>query len=520
MNTNESKIIEKNEELEIDLQRLFGALLQRAWMIAAAAVICALLALGITAFLITPQYESTAMFYVNNGSLSVGGASLNLSSSDLSVSKSLVDSYIVILRTRETLNDVADYAEVDRSFGELKEMIHASAVNSTEIFEVVVTSPDPEEAEKIADAISYILPKRISNIVEGTSAQIVDHAVLPSKPSSPNTMKNTMLGFILGLMASVGAICIYEIFNVMIRSEEDVAQCCSYPVLAVVPDMNTQSRGGYYRYGYGMEPRRGKHCSQRKKLELMKKPAKDAADEVFIGKSLGFAASEAYRMLGTKVQFSFADDKDSHVIGVSSSLPGEGKSLTSINLAHSLAQLNKRVLLIDCDLRKPSLAAKLKVEKEPGLSNYLVRGCEFSEALHSIILDDGARIDAVMAGNIPPNPVELLSSDRMKRLVEGLRKEYDIIILDLPPVKEVSDGMVVASIVDGVVLVTRENYCDRVMLGGAVKQFEFVNANILGVVLNCSREHEEGSKKYGKYYGKYGYGRYYGYGAGRRTKES
>ena len=123
MNTNETKNIERNEELEIDLQRLFGALLQKAWMIAAAAVICALLALGITAFVITPQYESTAMFYVNNGSLSVGGASLNLSSSDLSVSKSLVDSYIVILRTRETLNDVADYAEVDRSYGELKEMI-------------------------------------------------------------------------------------------------------------------------------------------------------------------------------------------------------------------------------------------------------------------------------------------------------------------------------------------------------------------------------------------------------------
>ena len=310
MNTNESKIIEKNEELEIDLQRLFGALLQRAWMIAAAAVVCALLALGITAFMITPQYQSTAMFYVNNGSLSVGGASLNLSASDLSVSKNLVSSYIVILNTRETLNDVADYAEVERSYGELKGMIQASAVNSTEIFEVVVTSPDPEEAEKIADAISYILPKRISNIVEGTSAQIVDHAVLPSKPSSPNTMKNTMLGFILGLVASVGAICIYEIFNVMIRSEEDVAQCCSYPVLAVVPDMNTQSRGGYYRYGYGTESRRGKHRSQRKKLDLMKKPAKEAADEVFIGKSLGFAASEAYRMLGTKVQFSFADDKD------------------------------------------------------------------------------------------------------------------------------------------------------------------------------------------------------------------
>lgn len=520
MNTNENKVIERNDELEIDLQRLFTALMNKAWMIAAAAIISAVLFFGVTKLFITPEYESKAMFYVNNGSLSVGGASLNLSSSDLSVSKSLVDSYIVILKTRETLQDVADYAEVERTFTEMKEMIHASAVNSTEIFEVVVTSTDPEEAEKIADAISYILPKRISNIVEGTSAQIVDHAVLPSSPSSPNVLKNTALGMILGFVLAAGAICIYEIFNITIRSEEDVVQCCSHPVLAVVPDMNTQSKGGYYRYGYGYEPRRGKGHSPKKKLELMKKPAKDSAGEVFIGSTLGFAASEAYRMLGTKVQFSFADDKDSHVIGVSSSLPGEGKSLTSINLAHSLAQLNKRVLLVDCDLRKPSLAMKLKVDKEPGLSNYLVRRCDVNEILRPIHLDDGVRIDVMMAGDIPPNPVELLSSERMKRLVEGLRKAYDIIILDLPPVKEVSDGMVVASIVDGVVLVTRENYCDRVLLSAAVKQFEFVNARILGVVLNCSREHEEGGKKYGRYgYGKYGYGKY-GYGYGQRRKES
>ena len=110
MNNNETKFIEKNQELEIDIQRLFSELVRKAWIIIVAAIIMGLLSLGFTQFFITPQYEATAMFYVNNGSLSVGGTSLSLSSSDISVSKSLVDSYIVILKTRETLNDVADYA--------------------------------------------------------------------------------------------------------------------------------------------------------------------------------------------------------------------------------------------------------------------------------------------------------------------------------------------------------------------------------------------------------------------------
>ncbi len=509
MNTNENKMIDRNEELEIDLQRLFGALVQRAWMIIIASVLGALLSFGVTHYLITPMYESTAMFYVNNGSLSVGGASLNLSASDLSVSKNLVDSYIVILETRETLNDVADYAEVDRSYSEMKGMIQASAVNSTEIFKVVVTSADPVEAEKIADAVSYILPKRISNIVEGTSAQIVDHAVLPSKPSSPNVMKNTALGLILGFVLSVGAICIYEIFNIMIRSEEDVEQCCSYPVLAVVPDMRSASKGGYYYYSHKQEGRRRK--KSRKKAVKRKNLALGENELAFVGTNLGFTAAEAYKMLGTKVQFSFADEQDSHVICVSSSLPGEGKSLTSINLAHSLSQLNKRVLLVDCDLRKPSVAQKLGIAQTPGLSNHLVRQNEMADVVQQLVLSGEVKLDVIPAGDIPPNAVELLSSDRMKRMMDDLRKMYDVIILDLPPIKEVSDAMVVSKISDGMLLVARENYCDRVLLSTSVKQFEFVNAKILGVVLNCAKERDENNRKYGKYYS-----RYYGYG--KKTK--
>ena len=244
------KNLQKNEDLEIDLSRVFRALLDKAWLVAIVAVLCAALTLVGTIFLITPQYESTAMFYVNNSNLSFGDASLSISSGDLTTSRNLVDSYIVILNTRETLVDVIDYAGVSRSYKEVKDMLKAAAVNETEIFRVTVTNPDPQEAERIANAIAYILPKRIGTIIDGTSAKVVDAAVVPTKPSSPSYTVNTLIGFLLGCVLSVGFIVLREIFDTTIRAEEDISLCCKHPILASVPDMTAPSKGGSY-YGYG-----------------------------------------------------------------------------------------------------------------------------------------------------------------------------------------------------------------------------------------------------------------------------
>ena len=175
----DNKGIERNEGVEIDIQRVLGAVWSKLWVVILSAIMATVITVLGTVFLITPKYEASAMFYVNNNSLSLSDASFSISSSDITASKSLVDSYIVILQTRESLNDVIDYAGVDLTYSELTKMISAEAVNATEIFEVVVTSPDPEEAEKVAKAIAYILPKRISSIIEGTSAKIVDPAVIP-----------------------------------------------------------------------------------------------------------------------------------------------------------------------------------------------------------------------------------------------------------------------------------------------------------------------------------------------------
>lgn len=490
----EEKELKNNDEIEIDLRRILEAVLKKTWLVVLAAVVGAVLSLLITVFAITPQYESAAMFYVNNNALSVGDASFSISSGDLSTSRNLVESYIVILKTRESLNDVIDYAGVDRSYKEIKEMISAAAVNETEIFEVVVTSPDPAEAEKIANAIAYILPKRISSIIEGTSAKVVDAAVVPVKPSSPSYTKNTVIGFLLGFILVVGLIALEETFDVSIREDEDISLSCKHPILASVPDMLVQGKGGH-DYSYD---RKKKGTAQPRKTSLM-------------GSNMSFAANEAYKLLRTKLQFSFAGDNSCRVIGLSSALSGEGKSLTSINLAYSLSQLDKKVILIDCDMRRPTLAEKLNIRKKPGLSSHLTGQCGLEELVQYCgIAGNEQAFHVIAAGQNPPNPVELLSSDKMNGVLDTLRQRYDYVIMDLPPVGEVTDAMAVAKAVDGMLLVVRQNYCNRIALNDAVQQFDFIGTKMLGVVFNCTSEGTgKGYYKKGYYRKGYYYRGYY-----------
>lgn len=490
---NEKEIM-NNEEVVIDLKRIVDAVLNKAWLVILSAVLCAAGTLAVTLLFISPKYESTAMFYVNNNAISVGDVSLSsITSSDISASKNLVNSYIVILKTRESLNEVIDYAGVNRTYKEVLEMLTAEPVENTEIFQVVVTSPDPAEAEKLANSIAYILPKRIATIIEGTSAKVVDSAVIPTKPSSPSYTINTLVGFMLGFLLSVMVLALREFFDITVRSEEDITQLIKHPILTAVPDIAAAGKGGY-SYSYD------------RKRQTEKKNG-DAKQPVLIGKGMSFAASESYKMLRTKLQFSFSDENNCRVIGVSSAMSGEGKSLTSVNLAYTLSELNKRVLLIDCDMRRPTLAEKLKISKKPGLSSYLAGQSELNGLFqYCNIAGDEDAFHVLVAGQCPPNPIELLSSAKMERFLRGMRQSFDYVILDLPPVGEVSDALAVAKQLDGMLLVVRQNYCNRLALSDTMRQFEFVGARILGVVYNCTGE---GSGKYNKKYYKKYYQKYY-----------
>lgn len=484
-----------NDEIEINLSRLLGALLKRAWLIGIVAVLCAVLTLVGTVLFVAPKYDSSTMFYVNNSSLSLEDMDFSISTGDISASKSLVKTYIVILNSRETLNDVIDYAGVNRTYSEVKRMIQAEAVDSTEVFQVTVTSDDPVEAEQIADAIAYILPKRISKIIQGTTAVVVDSAILPKGSSAPNYTQNTLVGFLVGFVGIVAVLAILELMDNTIRQEDDITQISSHPILAAVPDITAPSKSSAYGRKTG------------KTEDAVKQ------DVPLIGGEIPFTALESYKLLRTKLQFSFAEGDGCRVIGVTSALSGEGKSLTSINLAYSLSELGKRVILIDADMRRPTLAKKLSIKSEPGLSSCLTGQRDLNNLLQNCgIAGNEKAFRVIAAGQNPPNPVELLSSNRMDVMLETLRKHYDYIILDMPPVTEVSDVLAVANKLDGVLLVVRHNMCNRTVLNSTVRQLAFVNAKVLGVVYNGVNEEVDG------YFKKY-YKRYYQRNYSKRAEE-
>ena len=238
------------DEIEIDLLALALAVWRKMWLVLAMTMIGAAVAFSYAKFLVTPLYEAKAMMYVNNSAVSLGNASFSISSGELSAAQSLVDTYIVIMKSRMTLDTVNDKIkavdpECDYTYEELSAMIKAGAVNGTEIFEIVVTNPDNKKAELIANTIADILPQKIANIVEGSSVRIVDYAVVPAYPVSPSVTKYTAIGLLLGGMISVGIIVLMELMNESIRSEDYLLQTYDLPILAVVPAMGaaTKSRG-------------------------------------------------------------------------------------------------------------------------------------------------------------------------------------------------------------------------------------------------------------------------------------
>ena len=196
----------KNDEMEIDLLELFRALWKRALAIILVAVIVGTAAFAVTLFFVSPKYKATASMYVNNSSFSFGSTSFSISPSELSASNSLVSTYIFILESRTTLEDVIAKAGLSYDYEELSGMITTEALSGTAAFTVTVESESPAEAELIANTIAQLLPDRIAEIVDGSSVRIVDYAIIPAHRSSPSYIKNTAIGVLLGGLLAAGIV--------------------------------------------------------------------------------------------------------------------------------------------------------------------------------------------------------------------------------------------------------------------------------------------------------------------------
>ncbi len=237
-----------NQVVEIDLLRLARACLKKLWFIITFSLLFGSCAYLGTKYYVTPMYQSTVKLYVNNSDISVGNVSI--STSDLTASVQLVDVYEAILDTKDTLDVVIEQSGLDYTYSQISSMLSTSSVNDTQIFQVTVTNADPVEAELIASTIGEVLPDVIAEIIESADARIVEHAIVPSAPVSPNYMRNTMMGMMLGFVLSVGIIVLLEMMNTTIREEQDFVDIVEIPILAYIPDSGAKpkksSSYGYY----------------------------------------------------------------------------------------------------------------------------------------------------------------------------------------------------------------------------------------------------------------------------------
>ncbi len=253
----------RQEEYEIDLFKLIKVLWSKAIVIMFVAVLVGTLVFGATYLFVEPTYQATASIYVNNSSVSLGSARFTISSSELSASNNLVNTYIYILKSRTTLEDVIAKAQLPYNYITLGKMLMISPVTNTAAFDVTVVSHSPTEAELIANTIATVLPERITEIVDGSNVRIVDYAIVPSGRSGPSFTMNTLIGFLVGAFLAIAIITIRFIIDeqndVLIRSADELRKL--YPdisVLALIPDMRLSEKKGYYYSSYYGNSKSGK----------------------------------------------------------------------------------------------------------------------------------------------------------------------------------------------------------------------------------------------------------------------
>ena len=253
-----------------------------------------------------------------------------------------------------------------------------------------------------------------------------------------------------------------------------------------------------------------------------KTDSKQTAMNISESRHVPFAVVEAYKAIRTNLTFLLATS-ETKVFGITSPEAGEGKSTTSVNMAIAFSQLGDKVLLIDADMRKSSIHKKLNIENNAGLSNVLAGFNNYSEVITHI----NDTFDVITAGQVPPNPSELLGSARFKELVETVGREYSYVIIATPPMDVVTDALVIAPHTAGLVLVVKDHVTPTDAINRAIEAAKLANINILGAVMNAANPKsgrgygycKYGYRKYG--YRKYGYSKYgYGYGSAPTLKQT
>ena len=468
MENKEAMVMENSAaEDTIDLMEIFRALRKRWYWIILAAVVFGAAFGAYGKFLVKDAFQAEA-------SMCIIDSNKEVSMSDVQLGSALTGDYEGIIKSRVVLNKVIENLKLDLTYKQLYNMVSVENPDSTRILKIYVTALMAPEAVDIANEILSVSIGEIPHVLGSSTPTVLDQAdELFVENTRRSVVSYALIGVLAGIVIACGIVAVSVITNTSIKSEEDIQKCSGLSVLGAIPDY----KGG----------------KKKKKTKVM------------WPETLPFSAAEAIYQLRTAILYS---SKDVKMIAVTSAFENQGKSFVSFHLAYSLAQVGKKVLLVDTDMRKSVLQRRMGLDGvKLGLSEYLSGNAEAGQVIYDVGIPN---MHVLFSGKLVTNASALLSAKWLHTLCDEVKDSYDYIIFDTPPVCVVGDAAIVSSICDGTLIVIENGVTKKKTLSQVKAELDKVDANILGVVQNMV-----GSKKDSSYYGGTSYGYYYGNSEGK-----
>lgn len=421
---------------------------RRNWILITATALAGLFLGGVATTLTKPTYTAETQLFV---SIASSGSVQELQQGN-TFTQARVQSYVKTVASPAVLQPAIDALGIKTTPAELAARVRSTTDLNTVLINIAVIDQSPVQAAAIAQAIANSLVETVERLESPqnggsspVSLSVITPAVAPSAPSAPDTKINLIAALLVGLVIGVGSALLRSSMDSRIKGEADLRRVTDSPLLG----------------GISFDQ------------DATKKPLLTQA-------SPQSQRAESYRQLRTNLQFANITGSANSVL-ITSSLPGEGKSTTATNLAISMAQAGQTVCLVDADLRRPMVGQYLGLDSNAGLTTALVGQMEIGQLLQPWGDDD---LFVLTAGQIPPNPSELLGSEKMRELILGLEEKFDAVIIDAPPLLPVTDAAVLSQSVGGVLLVVGVQKIKHQDLEKSSRALQLVGANIHGVVLN------------------------------------